>query len=309
MNQQTTKKTSIGGSALIEGVMMRGPKTTAMAVRKPDKSMHLEQWPTDNEKKPWYKKTPFIRGVFNFIDSMVVSYKCLTKSSEIAGFEDETPSKFETWLKEKLGDAFSKVLNTVAIILGVVLAVGLFILLPTTLVSLIRGYVENQILLSFIESFVKISIFVLYIWLIGFMEDMKRTFQYHGAEHKTITCYEHGEELTVENVKKYSRYHPRCGTSFMIFVLIISALIFAIVPWDNIAYRIVLKIVFLPLVMGISYEIIKWAGRSSNGIVCVISKPGLWVQRLTTREPDDEMIECAIEAMKPCIPQDGSDEW
>lgn len=309
MNQQTTKKTSIGGSALIEGVMMRGPKTTAMAVRKPDKSMHLEQWPTDNEKKPWYKKTPFIRGVFNFIDSMVVSYKCLTKSSEIAGFEDETPSKFETWLKEKLGDAFSKVLNTVAIILGVVLAVGLFILLPTTLVSLIRGYVENQILLSFIESFVKISIFVLYIWLIGFMEDMKRTFQYHGAEHKTITCYEHGEELTVENVKKYSRYHPRCGTSFMIFVLIISALIFAIVPWDNIAYRIVLKIIFLPLVMGISYEIIKWAGRSSNGIVCVISKPGLWVQRLTTREPDDEMIECAIEAMKPCIPQDGSDEW
>lgn len=301
------KKTSIGGSALIEGVMMRGPYTTAMAVRKPNGELDISEWKTEEGVKPWYKKTPIIRGVFNFFDSMAVSYKCLMKSADIAGFEEE-PSGFEKKLMDWFGESFSKVLAGVAGILGVLLAVGLFMVLPTFLIGFVRPFVTAQLLLSLIEAVVKISIFLAYLFLVSRMPEIHRVFEYHGAEHKTIACYEAGEELTPENVKKHSRFHPRCGTSFILIVLVVSALVFSFVTWDNLIMRIVLKLVCLPLVVGIAYEIIKLAGRYDTLCTRIISAPGLWLQRLTTNEPDVSEIEAAIAAMKPCIPQNQEDD-
>ncbi len=304
------KKTSIGGSALIEGVMMRGPKVTAMAVRKPDGSIDLSQWENGEGRKPWYKTTPFVRGVFNFIDSMAVSYRCLTRSAEIAGMDDEEPSPFEKKLQKLLGDKFMTVFNAFAVVLGVVLAVGLFLILPTLLVGLLRRFTDARALLSLSEAVVKIGIFVLYLWLISRMPDIRRTFEYHGAEHKTIACYEAGEELIVENVRKHTRFHPRCGTSFILIVLVVSTLVFSMVSWSSMLGRVLVKLLCLPIVVGIAYEIIKLAGRSDSCVMRAVSKPGLWLQRLTTREPDDSQIECAIAAMKPCIPENSDeDRW
>jgi uncharacterized protein YqhQ len=300
------KKTSIGGSALIEGVMMRGPYTTAMAVRKPNGELDISEWKTEEGRKPWYKKTPIIRGVFNFFDSMAVSYKCLMKSADIAGFEEE-PSGFEKKLMDWFGESFSKVLAGVAGILGVLLAVGLFMVLPTFLIGFVRPFIAAQ-LLSLIEAVVKIAIFLAYLFLVSRMPEIHRVFEYHGAEHKTIACYEAGEELTPENVKKHSRFHPRCGTSFILIVLVVSALVFSFVTWDNLVMRIVLKLVCLPLVVGIAYEIIKLAGRYDTLCTRIISAPGLWLQRLTTNEPDVSEIEAAIAAMMPCIPQNQEDD-
>ncbi len=304
------KKTSIGGSAVIEGVMMRGPHTSAMAVRRPDGTMDVSRWPSGLDHRPWYKTTPFIRGVFNFIDSMASSYRCLMRSAEIAGFEDEEPSGFEKKLQEKLGDRFMTVFNAVALVLGLLLAVVLFAALPTALVGLLRNYVSSGVFLSLVEAGVKIGIFISYIALISLMPDIRRTFEYHGAEHKTIACYEAGEELTVENVAKHCRFHPRCGTSFVLIVLIISALIFSMVSWKSVPVRILLKLICLPVVVGVSYEIIKLAGRSESPVMRAVSQPGLWMQRLTTREPDAGQIECAIAAMEPCIPEnEDEDRW
>lgn len=308
-NTNERKKTSIGGSALIEGVMMRGPFTTAMAVRKPDGELDISQWETEKGAKPWYKKAPFIRGSFNFIDSMAVSYKCLMKSAEIAGFEEE-PSAFEKKLEKLFGESFSKVLSGFAMVLGVLLAVLLFMVLPTVLVSLIKPFISSQWLMALCEAVVKIAIFMAYIIAISRMPDIKRVFQYHGAEHKTIACYEAGEELTVENVKHHSRFHPRCGTSFILIVLIVSALVFSLVTWDKLIVRIALKLICLPIVVGITYEIIKLAGRYDNVCTRIISAPGLWMQRFTTNEPDAGQIEAAIAAMLPCIPEDKEqDNW
>lgn len=308
-NTNERKKTSIGGSALIEGVMMRGPITTAMAVRKPDGELDISEWETEKGTKPWYKKAPFIRGSFNFIDSMAVSYKCLMKSAEIAGFEEE-PSAFEKKLEKLFGESFSKVLSGFAMVLGVLLAVLLFMVLPTVLVSLIKPFISSQWLMALCEALVKIAIFMAYIIAISQMSDIKRVFQYHGAEHKTIACYEAGEELTVENVKRHSRFHPRCGTSFILIVLIVSALVFSLVTWDKLIVRIALKLICLPVVVGITYEIIKLAGRYDNVCTRIISAPGLWMQRFTTNEPDEGQIEAAIAAMLPCIPEDKEqDNW
>lgn len=303
------KKTSIGGSALIEGVMMRGPFITAMAVRKPDGELEVSQWETEKGEKPWYKKAPFVRGIFNFIDSMAVSYKCLMKSADIAGFEEE-PGEFEKKLEKLFGKSFSKVLNTLAMLLGVLLAVGLFMVLPTFLTAFIRPFIPSKGLLALVEAAVKIGIFLAYVFAISRMPDIRRVFEYHGAEHKTIACYEAGEELTVENIRHHSRFHPRCGTSFILIVLIVSALVFSLVTWDRLVIRIALKLICLPLVVGIAYEIIKLAGRYDNVCTRVISAPGLWLQRLTTREPDDSQIEAAIASMLPCIPEDKEqDNW
>ena len=308
-NTNERKKTSIGGSALIEGVMMRGPFTTAMAVRKPEGELDISEWETEKGAKPWYKKAPFIRGSFNFIDSMAVSYKCLMKSAEIAGFEEE-PSAFEKKLEKLFGESFSKVLSGFAMVLGVLLAVLLFMVLPTVLVSLIKPFISSQWLMALCEAVVKIAIFMAYIIAISRMSDIKRVFQYHGAEHKTIACYEAGEELTVENVKRHSRFHPRCGTSFILIVLIVSALVFSLVTWDKLIVRIALKLICLPIVVGITYEIIKLAGRYDNVCTRIISAPGLWMQRFTTNEPDAGQIEAAIAAMLPCIPEDKEqDNW
>ena len=307
-------KTSIGGQAVIEGVMMRGPEKTAMAVRKPDGEIALELWETANASA-WYKKTPFVRGIFNFIDMMKLGYQCLMKSAELSGSDmlEEEPSKFEKKLMDLFGDKLMNVITMIAMVLGVGIAVVLFMALPTALskgVNLLAGDAVPNMGLSFIEGGLKIVIFVAYLALVRRMEEMKRMFSYHGAEHKTIACYEAKEELTVENVRGFTRFHPRCGTSFLLIVLIISILVFSVVTWQNGLLRVVLKLALLPVVVGIAYEIIKLAGRYDNAVTRIISAPGLWLQRLTTNEPDDSMIEVAIASIKPVIPsQEGADKW
>lgn len=299
-------KTSIGGQALIEGVMMRGPKVTAMAVRLPDKTVSIEQWPTAASNK-WYKKTPFIRGVFSFIDSMKVGYTCLMKSAEKAGLEDEEPSAFEKKMQAKLGEKYNTLFEIVVFTFAILLAAGIFVFLPTMLVKGLENVIPNNIALTAIEGITKIGLFCLYLFLISQMSDIHRMFQYHGAEHKTIFCYESGEELTVENVRRHSRFHPRCGTSFLVIVLILSIIVLSFVSWENVWLRIGLKLLCLPVIMSLSYECIKFAGRHNNLFTKILSAPGLWIQRLTTKEPDDEMIEIAIAAMKPVIPQNAED--
>ncbi|MBP1578022.1 MAG: DUF1385 domain-containing protein [Oscillospiraceae bacterium] len=289
--------------------MMRGPFTTAMAVRKPDGELDISQWETEKGAKPWYKKAPFIRGSFNFIDSMAVSYKCLMKSAEIAGFEEE-PSAFEKKLEKLFGESFSKVLSGFAMILGVLLAVLLFMVLPTVLVSLIKPFISSQWLMALCEAVVKIAIFMAYIIAISQMSDIKRVFQYHGAEHKTIACYEAQEELTVENVRKHTRFHPRCGTSFILIVLLLSLIVGIFLPRTNMWLRFGVQMLCLIPEASVAYELIKIAGKYDNFITRIISAPGLWLQRITTKEPTDKQIECAIAALKPCLPKEGEeDKW
>ena len=300
-------KTSIGGQALIEGVMMRGPRKTAMAVRKPDGELETRIW--DNKPARAWNRIPLVRGVVNMVSSLVVGYRCLMKSAEISTEGLEEPSRLEKWLEEKLGDNLMKAVMLVGSILGVVIAVGLFMFLPAWLVGLGEGVLPRWAM-SLIEGFIKIGVFLAYMALVGLMPDMRRLFQYHGAEHKTIACYEAGEELTPENIRKYPRFHPRCGTSFIVIVLILGILIFSVVTWSNALVRTVLKLCLLPVVVGIAYELIKLAGRYDNLFTRIISFPGLKIQHLTTREPDDSMIEAAIASMKPVIPEnEGEDIW
>lgn len=311
-------KSSIGGQALLEGVMMRGPEVEAMAVRLPDGTIDLEQWKLPKAK--WYKKVPFVRGPVNFIGSMIDGYKCLTKSADkaMAGMEAEEPSKFEKWLTEKLGDKLMGILMVFAGVIGVALALVLFMFLPAAITKGIEklvglgGIALNSIVKNIIEGVIKITIFIAYIGLTALMKDIKRTYEYHGAEHKTISCYEADEELTVENVRKHSRFHPRCGTSFMFLVLFISIIVFSVfqVPWDVLWLRVVIKLAVLPVIVSLAYECIKLAGRYDNWFTKIISAPGLLIQRLTTREPDDSQIECAIAAFLPCVPEDKeADRW
>ena len=306
-------KTQIGGQALIEGVMMRGPKVQAMAVRLPNGEIDLEQW----NLKParWYNKVPFIRGPFNFVGSMVSGYKCLTKSADKStqGVEEEPTSKFEKWLTDKLGDKLMAIVMVIASVLGVALALGLFIWVPALITKGLSMLVPlNDLVKNIIEGVIKMTVFICYIALTALLKDIRRTYEYHGAEHKTIACYEAGEELTVENVKKHRRFHPRCGTSFMFLVLFISIIVTSVfqVPWDILWLRVLLKLCILPVIVSVAYEIIKLAGRYDNILTKIVSAPGLWIQRLTTREPDESEIECAIAAFMPCIPEEkGSDRW
>lgn len=307
MSKQTnskTIKTSIGGQAVIEGVMMRGPKLTALSVRMPDQSISTEVWDTPNSNK-WYKKAPFIRGVFNFVESMTDGYKSLMKAAEKAGLDEEAeePSKFEQKLRQLLGDKFMPFLQGCILLFSLAMALFFFAFLPTTLVGFFKDYISHPLALSALEGLTKIAILILYLALISNMSDIKRVFMYHGAEHKTIFCYEHGEELTVENVRKYTRFHPRCGTSFLVIVLLLSILVSSMVSWDNLWMRVGLKVLCLPIIMSLSYECIKFAGRHDNLFTRILSAPGLWTQRLTTREPDDSMIEVAIASMKKVIPE------
>ncbi len=309
MNQKKFK-TSIGGQALIEGVMMRGPALSAMAVRLPGGEIDVEQWETASAKK-WYKKTPFLRGVFNMVDSLLFGYKCLMRSATKSGMEEEEPSKFEQWLAKRLGKHLSSVVAAFALIMGVGLAILLFTALPAFLVNLLGKLIEiSPLSKSLLEGLCKIGVFVTYLALVSRLSEIRRVFEYHGAEHKTIACYEAGQELTVENVREQSRFHPRCGTSFLLIVLVISILMFSVVSWESVLLRVVLKIALLPVVVGISYEIIKYAGRHDNPLTRAVSAPGLWLQRLTTHEPDDSQIEVAIASMLPVIPvEEGADKW
>ena len=305
------KKTSIGGQALIEGIMMRGPFVTSMATRMPDGSIDVETWPTNKGGKVhWTRKVPFLRGIFNMVDSLVVGYGCLMKSAEKAGVEEEEPSKFDRWLEQKLGDNMMKVLGGFAVVLGVALAAVLFIFIPTGLSSLLRPVVGTGIVLSLIEGLIKVFILVGYMALCSRMKEIRRVFEYHGAEHKSIACYEAMEPLTVENIRPQCRFHPRCGTSFLFLVILISIIIGSFISWKNALLRAAIKLLLIPVVVGIAYELINLAGLCDNILTRVISAPGLWLQRITTCEPDDGQIECAVAALKAVIPEDeNADRW
>ena len=302
-------RTSIGGQALIEGVMMRGPKKQAIVVRTKDGFVTKEE-----DLKLLKEKYPvvgfvFIRGVVNFVSSLAVGLRAMTFSAECMPEEEqEEPSKFDKWIEKKFGsEKADKVVITIATILGVALSIGLFILLPTFLAGFLSDYIEHRVLRNLIEGAFRIIIFLVYMRLATRLDDIKRVWAYHGAEHKTIFCYEKGLPLTVENVRVQSTLHPRCGTSFLFIVMFVSILVFSFTGWSNAWVRIAMRLLLLPVVVAISYEIIKLAGRYDNLLTRVVSAPGKALQRLTTREPDDEMIETAIEALKLVIPED-SDE-
>lgn len=294
-------KTSVGGQALMEGIMMRGPKKICVAVRKPDGEIDLTMEDVKHHK---WQKIPFVRGAFSMIENLVLGYRYLMHSAEVSMPEEEQeePGKLDKWLQEHTGPKFQNFLMGLAAVMGGMLAIVLFMVLPTAIVGGVNHFVNLGWGKVLLESALKIAMFVIYLFLCTRMKDIHRLFEYHGAEHKTIACYEAGEELTVENIRRHCRFHPRCGTSFMILVLIVSILLFSVLPWSSTGLRVFLKLLLLPVVMGISYELIKLAGRYDNLATRIISAPGLWLQRLTTFEPDDSMIEVAIVAVKPVLP-------
>ncbi len=301
-------KTSVGGQALMEGIMMRGPEKLCVAVRRPDGGIFTEVTPVP---KHFWKKLPFVRGVCTFIDSLVSGYHCLMKSADISmpdAVEEET--KFDRWVAEKFGQKGTDLVMAAAAVLGGMLALVLFLVLPTALVGLLAHFVPLGGWRALLEGVFKLAMLVGYMALVSKTKEIDRMFRYHGAEHKTIACYEAGKELTVENVRPCSRFHPRCGTSFLLIVILLSILVGAAIQTQNTLLRIALKLLLLPAVMGVGYEIIKLCGRYDNPLTHALSAPGLWLQRITTQEPDDGMIECAIAAVLPVLPKNRKDgEW
>jgi len=306
-------KTLIGGQALIEGIYMRGPDKQSIVVRKPDGTLESKVEPLQSAKSrspilAW----PLIRGVYNFGGSMVNGMKALMYSASFVPEEEqEEPTKFEKWIEGKFGsEKLEQWLIYSAAVIGILLAVGMFFLLPTFLVGLIRPIHDNLMLRNLLEGVVKIAIFIAYLALVSRMKEIRRVFSYHGAEHKSIRCYEAGLPLTVENVRPMTRKHPRCGTSFLFVVIIISVLAGSLIQVSNTALRMLLHLALLPLIVGISYECNRFVGRHDNAFTRAISAPGMWFQNLTTYEPDDSMIEVGIEALKLVIPeQKGADLW
>lgn len=294
-------KSKIGGQALIEGIMMLGPNKGAMACRLPDGSVDLETWEENNGKNaPWYKKTPLVRGCVSFVTSMIKGYKYMMKSADKQIPEDE---------KEE-DSSLTSIFMMIGVVLGIAIAVGLFVFLPKFVVGLIKPLTSSRIIRSLAEGVMKILIFVSYMALTSLMKDIRRQYMYHGAEHKTIACHEAELPLTVENVRRQTRFHKRCGTSFIFIVLIISIFVMCFVPFTVTWQRVVASLVLLPVVVGISFECIRLAGNNDNLFTRILSAPGLAMQRITTREPDDSMIEIAIAALKPCIPSDKTeDKW
>ena len=328
MNQESKEqfKTSIGGQALIEGILMRGPEKDAVVVRGAG-GLTVEVTPRKLNPLGSWKNLPFIRGVFNFFDAQVVGVKALMRSADLAPEESqEEPSKFDQWLEKKLGsEKFQKALVSLAVFMGLGLSILLFFLLPMTIASFFDKGMSN-LALNLVEGLIRMVIFLAYMILISKMGEMKRVFSYHGAEHKTIRCYECGLPLTVENVRKQTRFHPRCGTSFLLVVMVISILIFSIASSllltlfpglaamrGSFLYRflmILFKLLLLPLVVSITYEINRWAGRHDNAFTRVMTAPGMYMQHFTTNEPDDSMIEVGIAAVQAVLPQEeGSDRW
>lgn len=329
MSDKKQHITSIGGQAIIEGVMMRGPYKTAMAVRKSDGEIVVETNENGTKRKNAFCKLPIVRGCVNFVESMVIGMKALMFSAEFIDLEDDEEveeSKFDKWLEEKFGDKIKDIVIYVSLVLSLFLSVGLFIVLPNLVTSgidklcsmsfmpdSITQLAASKSFYNIVEAIIKMAIFITYLALVSNMPDIKRVFEYHGAEHKTIFCYESGEELTVENVRKQSRFHPRCGTNFLLFTIIISILVFCCLPkFESTALGVFLRVItrlgLMPVVAGLSYEVIKLAGRSENKIVKALTKPGLWLQKLTTREPDDSQIEVAIESIKSVIPENKEDD-
>lgn len=320
-------KTMIGGQALIEGIMMRGPRLDAVVTRNGD-GIQVETSERKQRSKGSLLSKPFIRGAVNFFDAQVVGVKALMRSADLSPEESqEQPSKFDAWLEKKLGDKkFQEYLIGTAVALGLGMSIVLFFLLPMIIGSFLGKWIHNTLLLNLAEGLVRILIFVCYMVLVSRMNEMKRVFAYHGAEHKTIRCYEAGLPLTVENVRQQSRMHPRCGTSFLLIVLVLSILVFsvasslflAVVPnlemiLGTVLYRIVMiafKLLLLPLVVSIGYEVNRVVGRHDNRFTRLLTAPGMWFQNFTTNEPDDDMIEVGIAALEAVLPeQEGEDSW
>ena len=296
-------RTSVGGQALMEGIMMRGPEKICCAVRKPDGTIDLTY---DTVTVHWYNRVPLLRGVCNMAENLYKGYRYLMHAADIAmeGETEPAESKLDKWFEEHATPAVQNVLMTCAAFVGVVLALFLFTFLPTFLTGLVMKVVPlGRWPRVILEGALKMAIFLGYMFLCTRFKDLHRVFEYHGAEHKTIACYEAGLPLTVENIRRQSRFHPRCGTSFMILVIIISIFLYAVLPWTSTGLRIVYKLCMFPLLVGVCYEILKWAGRSHSMLSRIVSQPGLWMQRLTTFEPDDSMIEVAIAAVTPVLPE------
>lgn len=316
-----THKTSVGGQALIEGVMMNGPKGMATAVRKPDGEILTEyhEMKRIRDKNKLFN-IPIVRGVVAFIESMMIGYKTLMYSAEVSGMEDiedAEMSKFEKWLTDKLGDKLINIVMGIASVLGFALAFGIFFYLPVLIFNKLNTWSGNTLTAwqGTIEGVLKIIIFVLYMVAVSQTKDIKRVFKYHGSEHKSIACYEAGLDLTIDNVKKCTRFHPRCGTSFMFVMLILSIVVITllslVVPEElkkNTIVWMLIKLPMVPIIMGIGYEFIRYAGRHDNLLVKILSAPGLWMQRITTKEPDDDIIECGIEALKAVITENPEDD-
>ena len=298
MAKKRVKYSGIGGQAVLEGIMMKNEERYAVAVRKPDGqiSVDVERFAGVMEGSK-LKKLPFIRGVFNFIDSLMLGMKSLNHSASFYE-EEEEETKFDKALNKLTGGKAEEVLSTLVTVASVVLAIGIFIVLPYYLSSLMGSFVRNASVMAIIEGIIRIGIFVLYVWLISLMKDIKRLFMYHGAEHKCINCLEHGHALDVRTVMRSSRLHKRCGTSFIFFVLFVSVVLFFFIRVDNPFLKVVLRIALMPVVAGISYEIIRLAGRSDNPVINLLSAPGMAIQRLTTKEPDESMVEVAIAAIE-----------
>lgn len=298
--------TKIGGQAVLEGIMMKNQRQIAISVRKSDGNIHVKKYVTKPKGK--IVKIPFLRGVFAFVDSLVMGTGTLMYSAEVleedAG-ESEEKGKMELWLEKKFGGkAAYNVMIYSSVVLSLLFTVGVFIILPTVAVNWAKHVTQNAVILNLIEGILRILIFVLYVFVIARMEDIKRVFQYHGAEHKTIHCFENGLELTVENCKAFPTLHPRCGTSFLMFVMVIALLIFSFLGWPNLFWRIASRLLLLPVIAGISYELLQFAGRSDSAFVKVMSYPGLLLQKLTTNEPDEDQLEVAIVSMKVAMEYD-----
>ena len=312
MNQPNKErfKTSVGGQALMEGIMMRGPKLICCAVRKPDGTIETKIDPVKNHGI--WTKIPLVRGAISIIESLIMGYRYMMYSAQVSMGDDYDPEEeetaFEKWVGDHLGKKAEDILLAAAAVIGGLFAILLFTVLPTVLVGGLNHLVPlGRWAKVVLEAVLKVAIFLTYMAAISRMKEIHRVFEYHGAEHKTIACYEAGDELTVENVRKYTRFHPRCGTSFLILVVIVSVFLYSVLPWGSIGLRVLFKLLLLPLVMGISYELLKWCGRSDNIATRIIRQPGIWVQHLTVFEPDDSMIEVAIAAVNPVLPEDPED--
>ncbi len=312
-NKKKKWEKGVGGQAVIEGVMMRGKSMYALSVRTPDKNIKTVKTDMKSAKdRAFIWRLPIFRGIIAFVDSLVTGMKVTMKSAELAGLDDieyDKESKFEMWLEKKVGDKLADYVIYFSVFVSICLCVALFILLPTVLGGWINGFLGGSTSVrGAIESVIKIMIFLGYMILVSQMKDIKRVFMYHGAEHKTINCFESDMELTVENVRKSTRFHKRCGTSFLVIVLIISIIVFFFVPTNDFWLRILSRIILIPLIAGLSYEVIRWAGRHDNLLVNIVSFPGIATQLITTKEPDDSMIEVAIASLKAVLEEEPVDE-
>ena len=299
MARRKSRYSGIGGQAVLEGVMMKNKEKYAVAVRKPDGEIEVEEETYQGlAHGSKFKELPFIRGIFNFLDSLILGTRALNYSASFYEEEEGKETKFDKAMDKMSGGNGEKLLSGIVTVISIMLAVGIFIVLPYFISSLFDSFIRNRSLMAIIEGVIRIALFLLYVWGISAMKDIRRLYQYHGAEHKCINCIEKGRPLTVHNVMRSSRLHKRCGTSFIFFVMLVSIVLFFFIQVDNVAEKVILRILLMPVVAGISYEIIRLAGRTDNVFIKILSAPGMWIQRMTTREPDESMAEVAIASVE-----------